>query len=84
MEYRLPTSKVPTKGWHAVSVNFVMGRPHVVREHSGTMRRIGPNEFGYFREFDPVTHIGESIDVFFISEVDVKNWYAASKEKGKR
>ncbi|MCH7989874.1 MAG: glycosyltransferase family 39 protein, partial [Planctomycetes bacterium] len=51
IRFRLPASRHPEPGWYAVSVNFVQGRPHVVRDGKGQSRSVGLDEFGYFRFF---------------------------------
>lgn len=80
LEYDLPSSRTPTPGWHAVSVNFVQGRPHVVRNSDGSTRAVGIDEFGYFRFFNPAATIGYSIDVYHLSEEDVQRYHAAVEE----
>ncbi len=66
IDYHVPPGRRPEPGWHAVSVNFVMGRPHVVPEPDGQGRPADINEFGYFRAFEPVVTLGGSIDVYHI------------------
>ena len=66
IEYHIPPGRRPAPGWHAVSVNFVMGRPHVVIAPDGQGRATDINEFGYFRAYEPVTTLGGSIDVYHI------------------
>jgi hypothetical protein len=51
-------------GWYAVSVNFVQGRPHTIRDANGAIRAVGPMEFGYFQSMKPVARIGWSINVY--------------------
>jgi 4-amino-4-deoxy-L-arabinose transferase-like glycosyltransferase len=70
IRYHVPPSWQPQPGWHAVSVNFVMGRPHLVREPDGTSHGVDLNEFGYFREFEPVARLGHSIDVYEVKDGD--------------
>lgn len=53
-------------GWYAVSVNYVMGRPHVIHQPDGGSHGVGLDEFGYFRNHQPVERLGYSIDVFHI------------------
>ena len=78
LRYRLPASHHPQPGWHAVSVNFVQGRPHVVRGSNGMFRPAGLDEFGYFRFFhDKKQSAGHSIDVYYLSEFDIRRWEAA-------
>jgi len=56
----------PPAGWYAVSVNFVLGRPHTIRAPDNSIERTGYQEFGYFRRYQPVVTIGGSIDVYHI------------------
>jgi hypothetical protein len=51
-------------GWYAVSVNFVQGRPHTIRDADDQVRRVGAGEFAYFRRLVPVARIGWSINVY--------------------
>ena len=82
IRYRLPAFHHPEPGWHAVSVNFVQGRPHFVRDETGQFRLVGLDEFGYFRFFDEKKQsIGYSIDVYHLSEFDIRQWEAAMKRK---
>ncbi|MSR56113.1 MAG: phospholipid carrier-dependent glycosyltransferase [Planctomycetaceae bacterium] len=75
INYRLPPSStqiiaaggVPP-GWYAVSVNFVQGRPHTIRDADDRIRAAGGNEFGYFRGLTPTARIGGSIDVYQVAE----------------
>lgn len=60
--FRLPP------GWYAVSVNFVMGRPHLVHTPDGRDPAVDINEFGYFRQFEPVARLGYSIDVYHVEQ----------------
>jgi hypothetical protein len=62
--YQVPPSRAPLPGWYAVSVNFVMGRPHTVRTPDGSWRAADVDEFGYFRALEPVDRIGYSIDIY--------------------
>lgn len=76
IRYHLPPSRSPLPGWYAVSVNFVQGRPHSVRESNGNIRSVDVYEFVYFQFFRPVARIGYSIDVYHLSPLDVARWYA--------
>lgn len=51
-------------GWYAVSVNFVQGRPHTIRDAADTVRSAGAYEFEYFQRLVPVARIGWSINVY--------------------
>jgi len=73
IEYELPppASRVgangrPPAGWYAISVNFVLGRPHTIRNPDGSIRGAGYQEFGYFRRLKPVTTVGGSIDLYHV------------------
>jgi len=68
----LPPSRYPEPGLYLVSVNFVMGRPHVVWQPDGTHRAVDIQEFGYFRFFQPVARCGYSIDVYRITADDIR------------
>ena len=75
IQYHVPPP-FPTLGWHAVSVNFVFGRPHTVRTMQGETHSLGLNALGYFRFFEPISHVGYSIDVFHLTEADLTRWRA--------
>jgi hypothetical protein len=77
LKHRAPPSWQPEPGDYAVSVNFVMGRPHVIADGAGGSRAVDLHEFGYFRFFEPVTRIGYSIDVYHLTAEDVAAWAAA-------
>ncbi|MFM8287068.1 MAG: ArnT family glycosyltransferase [Planctomycetaceae bacterium] len=71
--YDLPPSRAtvnrfgrPPAGWYAVSVNFVLGRPHTIRLPDGTIRGVGYQEYGYFRSLKPVATLGGSLDIYRI------------------
>lgn len=73
ISYHLPPSDMQVRsrgslpaGWYAVSINFVQGRPHTIRDFDDEVRSVGLDEFGYFRRFVPVARIGWSIDVYRI------------------
>jgi 4-amino-4-deoxy-L-arabinose transferase-like glycosyltransferase len=66
IRYQISRGREPEPGWHAVSVNYVMGRPHLLREPAGTMRPADIGEFAYFQRFEPVARLGYSIDVYHI------------------
>ncbi len=53
-------------GWYAVSVNFVQGRPHTIRDADDQVRPVDAFEFDYLRRLDPVARIGWSINVYRI------------------
>ena len=66
IDFSVPPSRQPQPGWYAVSVNYVMGRPHMIPEPDGTWRAADVYEFGYFRAFEPVERLGYSIDIYHI------------------
>ncbi len=76
VRYQLPPSYRPQPGRYAVSVNFLLGRPHPIHDGSGGMRAVHYEEFGYFRYFEPVARIGDTIDVFELTEAQVAHWNA--------
>ncbi|WP_437202163.1 ArnT family glycosyltransferase [Planctomicrobium sp. SH664] len=71
IDYTIPPGRTPEPGTYAVSVNFVMGRPHGLLQPDGSVRAVDFNEFGYFRAFEPVTTLGGSIDVYQMTEADI-------------
>ena len=73
LRYENPPTRRPRAGWHAVSVNFVMGRPHWTRDGHGGTRAVYPgDDFSYFRVFEPKHRIGASIDLYHLSDEDVR------------
>lgn len=66
--YEIPPAWRPAPGWHAVSVNYVMGRPHLLHLPDGSDRPVDLNEFAYFQQLTPVARLGYSIDVYHIPE----------------
>jgi hypothetical protein len=76
IRFHEPPSR-PKPGLYAVSVNFVMGRPHVILDGKGGSRAVNIHEFSYFQFFEPVTRLGHSIDVYRLSEKDVTEWERA-------
>jgi len=79
IRYRLPPA-TPMPGWYAISVNLVMGRPYAVRAPDGHLVSLGLDALGYFRFFEPVAHIGYSIDVFRLTDQDIARWHAARSQ----
>ncbi len=71
-----PPPPQPRPGWHVVSANFVMGRPHVIRDGRGGSRAVGLDEFGYFRGFTPKRRLGASLDVYHLTAEDIRRWQA--------
>lgn len=54
-------------GLYLVSVNFVMGRPGLVRDKDGQMRAVDIEEFGGFRHMAPIEHIGYSMELYRVT-----------------
>ena len=80
LAFENPPTRQPDEGWHAVSVNFVMGRPHWTRDGHGGIRAVYPGEdFSYFRFFEPKHRIGASIDVYYLTDEDVRRWKSAAR-----
>lgn len=77
LRYRLPPVRQPQPGWYAISVNYVQGRPHVVRDETGQFQPVGLDAFGYFRFFEPKACIGYSIDLYHLTEFDILEWRGA-------
>ncbi len=77
LEYRFPPPLAPTPGWHALSVSFVAGRPHHLRDLNGQSYQANLDDFGYFRFFQPTARIGSSIVVYHLTEEDIARYYAA-------
>ena len=73
-------SRFPQPGWYAVSVNFVHGRPHAIRDQNGDRTQVGIGEFGYFRFFEPVARIGYSIDVYHLTDRDIARYSHALRQ----
>lgn len=69
----------PAPGLYAISVNFVMGRPHVILDGKGGSRAVNIGEFSDFQFFEPIARLGHSIDVYRLSEADVARWKAAAR-----
>lgn len=82
IRYHLPPGRGthPDTGWHAVSVNFLAGRPHSVRLPDGSTRDIDILEYTYFRVFEPVARIGQSINVYFVTPVDIAKLYIQAED----
>lgn len=75
-----PPGRSPEPGDYAVSVNYVIGRPHVLRDADGNFRPSDIEEFGYFRFFEPVATIGGSIDLYVLTPEDIGRYYRALRE----
>ena len=80
LRYELPPVNTPRPGWYAVSVNFVMGRPYWTRDGHGSKLDLYPtNDVSYFHSFEPKYHIGAAIDVYHLTDEDVRRWYSAQR-----
>ncbi len=76
LDYENPPTRQPRAGWHAVSVNFVKGRPHWTHDGRGGKHSLYPPEdVSYFDFFDPKYRIGASIDLYHLTEADVRRWH---------
>ncbi len=75
-----PPSRTPQPGLYLVSVNFVMGRPGSVREPDGHTRSADINEFAYFQLFEPFERIGNSIDLYRITQQDCDQYNEAMRQ----
>ncbi len=78
--YEHPSRRIPQPGWHAISVNYVQGRPHHIRDMEGKSHPLGLDELGYFRFFKPKKNIGTSIYLYHLSGSDVMQWQAAVRQ----
>lgn len=78
IRFHEPPSR-PQPGVYAISVNFVMGRPHVILDGKGGARAVNIHEFSYFQFFEPAARLGHSIDVYRLSESDVAEWERAAR-----
>jgi hypothetical protein len=83
IEAHKPPQRFPQPGWYAISVNFVNGRPHVLRNSKGERIQVGLGDFSYFRFFKPVATIGYSINVYHLTQQDVSR-YAFELQKLER
>ena len=81
ISYRLPAWQSSEPGWYAVSVNFVQGRPHVIRDETGNFKPVGPYEFSDFQLFEPRQRIGYSIYIYHLNELDILRWQAAMRKR---
>lgn len=75
-----PPSRTPQPGLYLVSANYVMGRPGTVREPDGHTRSADINEYAYFQLFEPLEHIGNSIDLYRITQKDCDEYREAMQQ----
>jgi hypothetical protein len=80
IKFHEPPSR-PQPGVYAISVNFVMGRPHVILDGKGGARAVNIHEFSYFQFFEPAARLGHSIDVYKLTESDVAEWEKAARQR---
>ena len=72
--YLVANGERPVPGWHAISVNYVYGRPHVLLLEDGTPRAVGLNEFSAYRRFEPVARLGGSTWLYHLTAEDITGW----------
>lgn len=77
IEYDFPTARTPTPGRYAISVNYVAGRPHHLRDVDGRELTVNIDDFGYFRFFEPDDRIGHSILIYDLTSEDIARYHAA-------
>ena len=77
---KAPPSYGPQPGRYAVSLNFVHGRPHVLRDEAGQWRIVNLDEFGYLRFFEPRHPTCYGIAIFDLSEQDVARFHRALQQ----
>lgn len=82
IDFTIPTQENLQPGWYAISVNFVCGRPHTIRDETGKVGYSNIGAFSIFRFFEPVDRLGQSIDIYRLSAIDIAN--ARSKMRGAR
>ncbi|MDA1053645.1 MAG: glycosyltransferase family 39 protein [Planctomycetota bacterium] len=66
IDFDLPAHDVES-GWFAVSVNTVCGYPAFVVDKHGRSHFLPENALSYFQQFEPLDHVGYSIDIYYIS-----------------
>ncbi len=57
----------PLPGWHAVSVNFLVGMQFYTYDGKGGRATIPPGAYTYFQRFEPVATAGYSIFIYHIT-----------------
>ena len=70
LPYTVPIAETLKPGWHAVSVTFVQGKPHTIREPDGGYHSVDFDAFGWARMFTPNASIGHSILLYELNESD--------------
>lgn len=71
IRYHVPPRE-PASGWYAISANFFYGRPHTICNPDDTYRPADIHEFAWLRQFRPVARVGYSIDVFHVTDDDLR------------
>ncbi|HEX5445105.1 MAG TPA: hypothetical protein VFW87_14800 [Pirellulales bacterium] len=66
-------------GWYAISVNFLYGYPHIVRDGKGQRLSLERAYYSYFRRFEPVAMAGYSIYIYHLTEADLSEVRAESR-----
>lgn len=84
ISYSLPPAGHPQPGIYAVSVNFVQGRPHVIKTENGESHSADIGAYSYFRFFEPKARLGQSIDLYDLSPADVAQWNKAYEQAMQR
>jgi len=77
IDYTFPPARTPQPGRYAISVNYVAGRPHHLRDIDGRGMTVNIDDFGYFRFFEPDDRIGYSILIYDLSPEDIARYHAA-------
>ncbi|MEZ6124751.1 MAG: hypothetical protein R3C49_16505 [Planctomycetaceae bacterium] len=70
LKFTVPVAETLQPGWHAISVTFVQGKPHTIREPDGGYHSVDFNAFGWARMFRPKQAIGHSILLYDLSAAD--------------
>lgn len=78
----IPPRGQPQPGLYAISVNFLQGRPHAVRNEQGKTESIDMDAFGYFRFFEPKAIVGTSIYIFDLTPADIARFQSARRAAG--
>jgi hypothetical protein len=84
IDFELPPAWIPEPGWYAVSVNYLQGRSHALRDPAGGHFAPEFGAYAYFRSFEPDDRIGYSIYVYHIDQNDVAQWFANRRTQGLR
>ena len=71
--------QLPSQGCTSSVSTSVQGRPHYIRQPNGEIYHASLDDFGYFRFFKPIAHLGTSIDVYNITPEDIAIWQRLKK-----